>query len=353
MAKKYSIIYQCYVNLTDAVKKFQDNWMCDETWVRVITARYPDVINSIGFSRSSFNRVISMLASQCGTQNALGIFIHQFQMSCPYDSGQRRKVSYFYRQIIGKPPADPVSVRDITDVHAGRILVTSASPDRGTGGRVITTTDYDDRVDNATKATVQNTPMRAALNNTYVDDSTKTPADITPCRHIDNDDGMANKAEGEQCKSDHDSNVSIYWDSSEAAKLFGFSYKNGDNVYERLKDRIRLLSEVQRSEDGYKRFVSDIEKKPLTTKQTFLFRKKCLYLVLIPRPRPATLFSFDCCLLVVVVVIVFVVHCPHPPLPCYPHHPHPHPHHLVPHCSLSSSSSHILVVSSSRVLVFF
>ena len=71
MGKNGDIIRQCFVNLTDAVEKFQDNWMCDETWVRVITARYPDVINSIGFSRSSFNRVISMLASQCGTQNAL------------------------------------------------------------------------------------------------------------------------------------------------------------------------------------------------------------------------------------------------------------------------------------------
>jgi hypothetical protein len=122
--------------------------------------------------------------------------------------------------------------------------------------------------------------MRAALNNPIVDDSSKTPADITPCRHIDNANGVVNNAEEEQCQrnSDHDSNVSIYWDSSEAAKLFGFSYKNGDNMYERLKDRIRLLSEVQRSEDGYKRFVSDIEKKQLTTKQIFLFRKKCLYL---------------------------------------------------------------------------
>jgi hypothetical protein len=36
--------------------------------------------------------------------------------------------------------------------------------------------------------------------------------------------------------------------------------------------------EVQRSEDGYKRFVIDIEKKPLSTKQIFLFRKKCMYL---------------------------------------------------------------------------
>ncbi len=71
MVKSSDIIRQCYMNLTDAVEKFQDNWMCDKTWVRVITARYPDVINSIGFSCSSFNCVISMLASQCGTQNVL------------------------------------------------------------------------------------------------------------------------------------------------------------------------------------------------------------------------------------------------------------------------------------------
>jgi hypothetical protein len=53
MAKNSDIIRQCYVtNLTDVVKKYQDNWMCDETWVRVISARYPDVINSIGDSSS-------------------------------------------------------------------------------------------------------------------------------------------------------------------------------------------------------------------------------------------------------------------------------------------------------------
>ena len=89
---------------------------------------------------------------------------------------------------------------------------------------------------------------------------------------------LVDRGEGEVCSSDVDSNVSIYWESPEAAKPFGFSYKNGDNVYKRLKDRIHLLSEVQRSEDKYTRFITDIEKKPLTTKQIFLFRKKCMYL---------------------------------------------------------------------------
>ena len=38
----------------------------------------------------------------------------QFQTECPY-SGDKRRVTYFYRQVNGKPPADPVSPLDITD----------------------------------------------------------------------------------------------------------------------------------------------------------------------------------------------------------------------------------------------
>jgi hypothetical protein len=38
----------------------------------------------------------------------------QFQTECPY-SGDKRRVTYIYRQVNGKPPADPVSPLDITD----------------------------------------------------------------------------------------------------------------------------------------------------------------------------------------------------------------------------------------------
>ena len=171
MVKNWDIICRCYINLTDAIEKYQDNWICDETWVRVISARYPDVIKTIGFSREIFNRAISRHASQCGTQNDMGIFIQQFSTSCPYDSGQWRKVSYFYRQIIGKPPADPASVHDITDVHVGRIqrwgvntrgLDTSVSREGGTGGRLMAMADNDDDDYNRVDNDVQNTPMRAA-----------------------------------------------------------------------------------------------------------------------------------------------------------------------------------------------
>jgi len=117
MVKSSDIIFQCFVNLTDGLKKYQDNWMSDETWFGVISSRHPDIINSIGFSCTTFICAISMHASQCGTQNALGIFIHQFKTSCPYDSGQRRRVSYFYRQVAGKPPSAPSGPHHCKDKH--------------------------------------------------------------------------------------------------------------------------------------------------------------------------------------------------------------------------------------------
>ena len=95
MGKKNKVIYQCYVKLTDVVEKYQDNWICDETWFRVIKSHYPDVINSIGFSRTDFICAISGHACECETQNELGIFKHQFVLSCPYDSGQRRRNLFF------------------------------------------------------------------------------------------------------------------------------------------------------------------------------------------------------------------------------------------------------------------
>jgi len=116
MVKHNDIISQCYINLTDAIEKYQDNWICDETWFRVISARYPDVINSVGFSRAALNRAISRRASQCGTPNDSGIFMHHFQMPCLYE-GKKRKVFFYYRQVKGKPPASPSGPHDCEDVH--------------------------------------------------------------------------------------------------------------------------------------------------------------------------------------------------------------------------------------------
>ena len=73
--------------------------------------------------------------------------------------------------------------------------------------------------------------------------------------------------------------VSIYWSSSEAAKLFGFP--TGTNVYRSLRDRIDLLEEATLSVNGYKRLLLlslNDEQRPMSEKRIFKFRHKCLFL---------------------------------------------------------------------------
>jgi hypothetical protein len=227
--------------------------------------------NTFNFTREGLNRALSAKAGSFTGPNEFGLFLAKFQTECPY-SGERRRVSYFYRQVNGKLPADPVSPLDITDelsksnllqrgcmrlgIGGGDAPLDGNTPERGGGGDG--TTQDSDR-----------TPKRARKANNTNDDSAPTIV-ITPGRAVDGDDAVTADVGA--------TGLPLSWDSPEAAKLFGFSYNNGDDVYGRLKDRIHLLSEVQRSEDGYKRFVIDIEKKPLSTKQIFLFRKKCMYL---------------------------------------------------------------------------
>jgi hypothetical protein len=117
MVKQKDIIHPCYINLTDVIEKYQGIWMCDKTWVRVISAPYPDVINSVGFLHTTFNCTIHRHAAECGTHNALGIFVHHFSMSCPYNSGKQGKVFFYYWQVSGKPLAAPSGPHDCEDVH--------------------------------------------------------------------------------------------------------------------------------------------------------------------------------------------------------------------------------------------
>jgi hypothetical protein len=57
----------------------------------------------------------------------------QFQTECPH-YGDKRRVTYFYRQVNGKPPADPVSPLDITDEHSKSNLLQRDCMQLGRGG---------------------------------------------------------------------------------------------------------------------------------------------------------------------------------------------------------------------------
>ena len=70
--------------------------------------------NTFNFTCEGLNRALSAKAGPFTGPNEFGLFLAKFQTECPY-SGERRRVSYFYRQVNGKPPADPVLSLDITD----------------------------------------------------------------------------------------------------------------------------------------------------------------------------------------------------------------------------------------------
>jgi hypothetical protein len=72
------------------------------------------------------------------------------------------------------------------------------------------------------------------------------------------------------------SNISVYWDSPEAAKLFGFN--EGDNVYNKLEERVTLLKGALQKPDGYKSILQRSEE-TLNADQVFKIRNKCVFLI--------------------------------------------------------------------------
>jgi hypothetical protein len=114
MRKNSNIICDSYLNLTAASSLYQDNWICDETWFRLLNAHYPHLKNTFNFTREGLNRALSAKAGPFTGPNEFSLFLAKFQTECPYSS-ERRRVSYFYRQVNGKHPADPVLSLDITD----------------------------------------------------------------------------------------------------------------------------------------------------------------------------------------------------------------------------------------------
>ena len=77
-------------------------------------AHYPHLKNTFNFTREGLNRALSVKTGPFTGPNEFGPFLAKFQTECPY-SGDKRRVTYFYRQVNGKPPKDPVCPLDIND----------------------------------------------------------------------------------------------------------------------------------------------------------------------------------------------------------------------------------------------
>jgi hypothetical protein len=69
------------------------------------------------FTCEGLNCALSTKAGPCTDRNEFGLFVAEFSVKCPY-SYQKRRVSYYFRQVNGKPPSDPICALDVTDTLA-------------------------------------------------------------------------------------------------------------------------------------------------------------------------------------------------------------------------------------------
>ena len=72
------------------------------------------------------------------------------------------------------------------------------------------------------------------------------------------------------------SNKPVYWDSPEAAKLFGFNEE--EDVYNKLGERDTLLKGAIQKPDGYKTILQHCNE-ALNADQVFKIRNKCVFLI--------------------------------------------------------------------------
>ena len=77
---------------------------------------------------------------------------------------------------------------------------------------------------------------------------------------------------------DETKNKPVYWDLPEAAKLFGFNYDEGCNVYNGLVDRCELSRGVLRRPKGFKSIIQHSDEQ-LPENQVFQIRNKCVFLL--------------------------------------------------------------------------
>jgi hypothetical protein len=235
---------------------------------RLLNAHYPHLKKTFTFMHVGLTCALSAKAGPFTGPNEFGLFLSKFTTECPY-SGERRRVLYFYRQVNGKPPADPVSPLDITDelsksnhlqrdcIRLGRGGGDPPSDDQtGIGGGDPPSDGNTPERGGGDTPLDGNTPER-----THINQNNDLGVVITPCRD----------------QPDAGLDLPIYWESPEVAKLFGFDYRNGDKVFDGLTVRVKILTEVLRSSDAYKRVVSHSEEN-LLPEQFFHIRNKCLFL---------------------------------------------------------------------------
>ena len=98
---------------------YGDVWLCDETIVRAIRARYPYIIKTINLNCKNVNSALGGLADSFDRSNILSFYHTTFRTKCPYADKDCKKaprdVHYYYHHLLNKTTqySRPSDVQDI------------------------------------------------------------------------------------------------------------------------------------------------------------------------------------------------------------------------------------------------
>jgi hypothetical protein len=84
----------------------------------IVRCPYPLLKKTFYFTWEGLNHDLSAKAGSCTGPNELSLFVAStFQTERPF-SGQKRRVTYYFRQVNGKPPKNPKCALNITAILA-------------------------------------------------------------------------------------------------------------------------------------------------------------------------------------------------------------------------------------------
>ena len=116
MVSNERLVLDAFQNLVN-LPAHQNQWVCDETIFRLLSAMYRSLARTFKFERRGLNRALSKHATLSHSANPTGLHLKIFMSKFPYN-GERRNVSYYYFHTSGSLPADPTNASECHDNHA-------------------------------------------------------------------------------------------------------------------------------------------------------------------------------------------------------------------------------------------
>jgi hypothetical protein len=238
MIKNNDLIAKAWLQLSSNNTLYHDQWVSDETYFRAIDKQYPSLTGAVPFSRTALNRALGPLARELSPSNTSGIYQKSFTTTCPYDVDKRRRVRYYYRQVHGKRPSQPLAATDVTDAHA---KLFRALNNRMRLSRSEKEKHANDVVSEAIKRSIEVRRLESAKKQQHREgDGTQG----TLAAHVPHGEG----GEGEDSTDNDDAHIKyLYWTSDQAKKLFCGNSDDVSDVRDVLNERITLLKMVTRA----------------------------------------------------------------------------------------------------------